>query len=158
MGRWFLAVCLTVMGATAGAQTMYKCGTTFSQTPCAPDAKEVRAAGVPQPVVAPPLPAATPQREAELAVKCHLALRDIPAWKDRESLRIEPPSRGREAVVRDINGVRRPVIPYYTTINARNSYGGYTGEKAAACYFDMAEERIVDLTTDRFNPAGGYLR
>lgn len=37
-------------------------------------------------------------------------------------------------------------MPWYSSVNGKNSYGGYTGEKWAVCYFDMQESRIVDMT------------
>lgn len=127
------------------AQTMYRCGSTFSQTPCGTDAKEVRAAGVGQPVIVPPVPPIDEARRATLARICTEVIKTIPAWKDRDSLRITPPTRSEVGVVREVGGRRIPVIPWDSQVNGRNSFGGYTGDKAATCYFDMAETKVVDL-------------
>ena len=36
-----------------------------------------------------------------------------------------------------------PSVVYTVTINAKNSYGGYTGNKVYACSFDLAEQSIL---------------
>lgn len=128
-----------------GAQTMYRCGSTFSQTPCGEGAREVRAAGVAQPVVAPPLAPIDGVRETDLAARCVHAIGSIPSWKDRESLKVSRPERATAGGVRDVDGRRLAVVPWYAQVNAKNSYGGYTGDKMANCYFDSTESRIVDL-------------
>jgi len=133
----------------AWGQTLYRCGNTFSQTPCGSEAKEVRAAGVAQPVVAPPLAPLTEARRSALQAVCIEAIRSIPGWKDRDSLRIAAPERGASGVARDVDGRRIAVVPWYGQVNAKNSFGGYTGDKMANCYFDSSESKIVDLYIQR---------
>lgn len=124
---------------------MYRCGSTFSQTPCGDGAREVRNAGVGQPVVPPPLEPIDAAREATLATMCMAAIRSVPAWKDRDSLKIERPQRGAAGVAREVNGRRMAVVPWYGHVNGKNSYGGYVGDKIANCYFDSSESRLVDI-------------
>ncbi|AVQ83806.1 hypothetical protein [Variovorax sp. PMC12] len=135
----------SVAVAGASAQTLYRCGNTFSQTPCGEGAREVRASGVAQPVVPPPLAPIDKKRETDLAARCIHAIRTIPSWKDRDSLKIAVPERATAGVARDVEGRRIAVVPWYGQVNAKNSYGGYTGDKMANCYFDSTESRIVDL-------------
>jgi hypothetical protein len=142
-------VLLATLAGGASAQTLYRCGNTFSQTPCGEGAREVRAAGVAQPVVAPPLAPIDVKRETDLAAQCLYAIRSIPAWKDRESLKISRPERATAGVARDVNGRRIAVVPWYAQVNAKNSYGGYTGDKMANCYFDSTESRIVDMFIEK---------
>jgi hypothetical protein len=142
-------VWLAASASGAAAQTLYRCGNTFSQTPCGDGAREVRAAGVAQPVVAPPLGPIDGVRETDLAARCVHAIRSIPSWKDRESLKVSRPERAAAGVARDVNGRRIAVVPWYAQVNAKNSYGGYTGDKMANCYFDSTESRIVDLYIEK---------
>lgn len=136
-------------GGSAWAQTMYRCGSTFSQTPCGEGAREVRAPGVAQPVVAPPLALIDAAREGELAAICMDAIRMLPAWKDRDSLKIARPQRAAAGTARDVNGRRMAVVPWYGHVNGKNSYGGYVGDKLANCYFDSTESRIVDIYIEK---------
>lgn len=145
----FLGCGLSIAGGAAEAQTMYRCGNNFSQTPCGDGAREVRAAGVAQPVVAPPLAPIDRVRETDLAARCLHAIRTIPSWKDRESLKISRPERAAAGVARDIDGRRIAVVPWYAQVNAKNSYGGYTGDKMANCYYDSTESKIVDLYIEK---------
>lgn len=87
-----VAILFTVTAPLASA--VYKCGSTYSQTPCSPDAKEIeihsgRASG------SSPTPK-TSLGQIEQNIKlCERALREIPDWKDRETLKISHIKRRR---------------------------------------------------------------
>lgn len=71
-------------------------------------------------------------------------IRNAQVWKDRASLQIDPPVRGQfTTIVKD--GKTQAVVQYLTTVNAKNSYGGYVGAKPAVCYVNAAETRVLSV-------------
>jgi hypothetical protein len=139
-----LLAALCIWPASALTQQMYRCGNTFSQQPCGPDATAIKSQGVLQP----PAPDVHGHGEKVERMKalCREALIRVPAWKDRDSLKIGPVHRG-SAEVRTIGGSPQVVRTYATTINSKNSYGAYEGEKAAACYVNEHETKVLDIFT-----------
>lgn len=130
------------------ASAVYRCGNTYSQTPCAPDAKEIEIhsgqASGPSPTPK------TSQAQIEQNIKlCERALREIPDWKDRETLKISPVKRALTTMNVDIKGQKREVIPYVSNINGKNSYGAYQGDKSVACFFDLKDENFLDYFIGR---------
>lgn len=151
MTRW-IAMVFVALAVTQGAhaQKLYRCGNTFSQIPCGADAQEMKAAGVPQPVPTSALEELTPERYAELRAICEAGVRSIPAWKDPDSVKIGAVRRGNRTIAMDFaSGRRRAVAPWFVTVNARNGFGGYGGEKVAQCYFDPAESKLLDVYVPR---------
>jgi hypothetical protein len=137
-----IALALSLLAASAaGAQTMYRCGNTFSQQPCGPAAVEIKAPGVPQPVV--DTIAADPAKTAAMQAACRDFLIRVPNWKDRDSVRVGEIQRGRLAQ-REISGKMTRVRLYGGFVNARNGYGGYGGDRVAVCWADEAETKILD--------------
>lgn len=67
--------------------------------------------------------------------------------KDPDSAKFTDVIRLSQAVVGlDIDtGIKFPGIAYTTSVNAKNSYGGYVGYKTYTCYFDLSEIRIRGL-------------
>ena len=150
MQRSFVIVLFAALAASsAHAQKMYRCGNTFSQVPCGQDAQEVRAAGVPQPVPTTTLAELTPERHAEVRAMCERGIRGRPAWKDPDSVTISTIRRAKRTEVVTLGGKRREIAPWYAAVNAKNSYGGYTGEKIVDCYFDAKEEALLDVYVRR---------
>lgn len=43
------------------------------------------------------------------------------------------------------SGQSFPAIAYTTSVNAKNSYGGYVGFKSYTCYFDLKEQEVRGL-------------
>ena len=160
------------------AQTIYKCGSTFSQTPCAPDAKKIEAkpavgidcgdykhmfsdackgksgsstvsnvaearAKMQKQIDAMP-PTVPPSPDVIEANKRACLARIMAMLKDPESARVGEVTRARGPEP-DYETARGwfPSISYTVTINAKNSYGGYTGGKPWACSFDLAEQEIL---------------
>lgn len=132
-----LAAALT---GAASAQTMYRCGNTFSQQHCGPDAKvmditppEVRRAS-----------AVTPEVVEANKRLCEFALRL--RMKDPESARITNVSRLGVQYYNIPN--TPPGVTYTALVNGKNSYGGYTGEDSKICIFSLDETKFVKVLGD----------
>jgi len=131
---------LCSLAALSSAQTMYRCGNTFSQQPCGQDAKEVAIQGVPQPRRLPPMPVdepASPEVVAAARSMCETAITG--QLKDPDSARFEAPIR---------LGLRRTpdgiiLRDYMIYVNAKNSYGGYTGSKRWTCSLNAKETAVL---------------
>lgn len=126
--------------AFASAQTMYRCGNTFSQQPCGQDAKEVAIQGVPQPRKVPPMPVdepASPETLAAARTMCEAAITG--QLKDPASAKFDAPIR--MGLRRTPDGV---ILRDYTVyVNAKNSFGGYTGAKRWTCSLNAAETSVL---------------
>lgn len=125
------------------ACAVYKCGSNYSQTPCSPDAKKIEIQSE-QPSGSSPTPKTSPAQIEQNIKLCERALREIPGWKDRESLKISTIKRALSTMNVDIKGQKREVIPYVSSINGKNSYGAYQGDRSAACFFDLKDEKFLD--------------
>ena len=175
-----ISVVLTsLVSAPVFAQTMYKCGNTFSQTPCAADAQKIEVkpstavdcsnyqhigteacrgkgsssniikeidaarAKVQQQIDSMP-PTLPPSAEVIEANKKRCISRIRAMLKDPESARIGEITRSAgPAPDYQTNLGWFPSITYTVTINAKNSYGGYTGAKTWGCSFDLQEKEII---------------
>jgi hypothetical protein len=85
-------------------------------------------------------------RVERLKLECATMLRTIPAWKDRDALKILGVDRDGFRTIRNEQN-SRVVVQYSALVNAKNSFGGYIGEKLAFCYSDASESRIVSVST-----------
>lgn len=130
------------MSGAAGAQTMYRCGNTFSQQPCGADAKEVNiapaVARLPKDVLPAPEVVERNKKLCEQVVRMRM--------KDPEGARITELKRV---------GVRRFDLPntptgvtYLLTVNGKNSYGGFTGEEPKICIFSLDETKFLQMLGD----------
>jgi hypothetical protein len=164
--------------APAHGQTVYKCGSTFSQTPCANDAKKIEVKpAVPidctdykhtfseacrgkstsngsnsvaeakakvQKQIDAMSPTVPPSSEVVEANKKRCLAKIVAMLKDPESARVGDVHRapGPEPDYETARGWS-PSISYTVSINAKNSFGGYTGSKTWACSFDLAEQEIL---------------
>lgn len=160
------------------AQTMYKCGNTYSQTPCAADAKKIEvkpAVGVDcsstnhmfsetckeksissgshnvaearakvQKQIDVMAPIVPPSADVVEENKKRCLTRIMAMLKDPESARVSEVSRA-SGPQPDYETARGwfPSISYTVSINAKNSYGGYTGSRLWACSFDLSEQEIL---------------
>ena len=147
--RFFAIAFLVLVAHSAHAQKMYRCGNTYSQTPCGAEAQEVKAAGVPQPIPTSTLPELSPGRHEEVRAMCERGIRMRPAWKDPDSVKISAIQRAKRTEVVTLAGKRQEIAPWYAGVNAKNSYGGYTGEKIVDCYFDAKEQVLLDVYVRR---------
>jgi hypothetical protein len=129
----------------ASGQTMYKCGSTFSQTPCGPDAQAIATQGVIQ-----PSGPADPIKVAAMKASCISFIKTVPRWKDPSSVVVEGPFRG-EAKTRTVAGRSALVREYLASANAKNSYGAMQGAKPYVCYANADETAILSL----YQPGSG---
>lgn len=169
---------VSLLGQTpALAQTLYRCGSTFSQTPCAADAQKIevkpatgldcsdynmftdvcRSKAAPSPandalaarakvqkqIEAMP-PFAPPAPEVIEANKKRCLARITAVLKDPETARVGEVSRA-NGPAPDYETARGwfPSIAYTVSVNAKNSYGGYTGSKTWLCSFDLSERELL---------------
>ena len=138
----FVLISIAVLAGPAGAQAMYRCGNSFSQELCGPDAKVVKGS-VPAPAAA-ESPADPVVVEGAKAA-CISKLKSDVAFKDPDSVRIGTVERQNLGEV-SFDGKRHLVRAYSMQVNARNSYGGYTGEQLFGCYLDPAESRVLKIS------------
>jgi hypothetical protein len=130
---------LLLVPAHPMAQPLYRCGNTYSQTPCAPDAQPVRVS----PGAAPDQPAGL--QGAELCAAEAPRLLGLP---DPYSARIESLTKGESEVIR-YAGQPIAAHKYHLTINARNAAGAYAGERPYLCYLSEDERRILKVSAAR---------
>jgi len=130
-----------VVASSASAQ-IYKCGNSFSQMPCGPDAKVIAApAHKDSPLPIPPDLPAAPDVVAKAKASCEQAVRQ--RMKDPESARIKDVRRGETASW--CRHGPEPVRYYWMTVNAKNSYGGYVGEQSYRCAMDINEQTVLGV-------------
>lgn len=111
----------------------------YQESPCPKDAKT----GV---LDVPQIKAGRAPEGEELERKknqCAEMIRHGVAWKDPDSVKLG-------AVIRVGPGLSLKaglgtVIRYGADVNAKNSYGAYTGKRSAFCEFDIAEKEIVNV-------------
>lgn len=130
------AVCVLLLvgpGAGAMAQPMYRCGNTYSQIPCDKAAEPVRV--FQDAKKAPP---------AGLRGK-ELCKASVPAsmnLKDPYSAKVETLGAPTPEVIKY---AEEPIVAkrYDVAMNAKNSYGAYTGIKVYFCYLSDDEMRLL---------------
>jgi hypothetical protein len=134
----FLAA-LAVLPASAVAQQLYRCGNTYSQTPCAIDAAPKKL-----PTVAAPDAPAGPQGK-ELCSSDGIKLLGLP---DPETARIGTVVKGGSEVIQYAG---KPTVArkYLMTVNAKNVYGGYEGDRVFQCFVSEDERRILKTGVHR---------
>ena len=127
--------------ALAQAQGVYRCGNSFSEQPCGPDAKVLQAPPVKLSSIRklPDTPPADSVIEANKQT-CAAAVRA--AMKDPDAARVGAARRS-GADVDYFNGRAFHVVTYFVNANGKNSYGGYTGDKLHICSFDPGETRLI---------------
>lgn len=68
------------------------------------------------------------------------------SWKDPESLRIGEVIPGKVAST-EVNGKRIRGRHFSVPVNAKNSYGGYTGEKILVCITSEDGQSVLKVST-----------
>ncbi len=117
------------------SQQLYRCGNTYSQTPCAPDAAPARISA-----------GAAPEQAAgssgkELCATEGVALMGFP---DPQSTRVQSVSKsGAEA----IQYAGKPIAArkYQITLNTKNEVGAYSGDRVYVCYLSEDERRVLKV-------------
>ncbi len=141
MNTRFLILALAIAGhaGPAAAQQMYKCGSTFSQTPCAPDA-----------VARPVQPSAPPDAAAGVTgyELCAAAARKMANSPEPETARIQPIGERRSEVIQYAG---KPIAThrYDLAIDAKTSYGVFSGLQPYACWLSEDQRRVLQFRSAR---------
>jgi hypothetical protein len=150
-----VALAMLVCATTSYAQKVYRCGSAYTATPCGSDARQINI-----PVASPVGPGASidfaaherklRQRvpdvqtsESQITANklaCVAGVRS--ALKDPDSAKFEPVTRTGSQISYE-NGLYVPRVHYAVNVNAKNSYGGYTGAKPWFCLFDALDAQLV---------------
>ncbi len=78
------------------------------------------------------------------AALCEAALRKAPAWKDPDSVQISDVVRVGFTTIQ-LHGTTLAVVRYSAMVEAKNSYGAYTGKKPAYCLLNGSESKVLDV-------------
>ena len=135
----FAAVALiTHMGAVS-AQQMYKCGSTYSQTPCGPDA-------APRPMSSGAAPDSPPGLSGYKL--CAAAARKYYSAPEPESARIQPMGQ-RKSEVLQYAGTTIAAHRYDLSIDAKTEYGVYSGMRPYSCWLSEDQRRLLQFALSR---------
>ncbi len=121
------------------SQQLYRCGNTYSQTPCAPDAASARiSAG------AAPAPAAGAVGK-DVCATDGVAMMNFP---DPESTRIRSVTKAGAEVIQYAG---KPIAArkYQLAINTKDRAGAYTGDRVYLCYLSEDERRVLKVDAMR---------
>jgi hypothetical protein len=133
----FSALLLSLCAATlpVQAQTMYRCGNTYSQTPCSADAKAAKVS-----------PGEAPDKAARLQgyELCAAAAPGKAATPEPESARVQPLGQ-RVSEVIQYAGQPLSTHRYDLTVDAKSQYGVYTGPVAYSCWVSEDQARILQF-------------
>lgn len=127
---------------TANGQTttIYRCGNAFSAVPCGEGEKKVfESNGIPD-----RSEAEYRERVALMKVMCREETMKRPAWKDTDSLKIS------EFEKKGFNAGTGPT--YHATVNAKNSFGAYTGPMRVICHANSMNNRVLKLEIEEREP------
>jgi hypothetical protein len=122
----------------ACAQKMYKCGSTFSQTPCGPDAA---AKTLPSGAAADSLPGLSGY---ELCV----AAAGKFSGPEPESARIQPLGERKSEVIQ-YAGKAMAAHRYDLAIDAKTQYGVYSGVRPYSCWLSEDQRRVLQFSAPR---------
>jgi hypothetical protein len=134
-----IAAGLTVASSLAGAQTMYRCGNVYSQTPCASDATTVKARGTAVADTAPGL------QGADLCTET--AVREL-GLDDGAPVRVASVTKAPADVIQYAN---QPTATrkYLVTIGVKNAAMVYEGPRTYACHLSEDERRVLKFGVRR---------
>ena len=117
---------------TVGGKTVYQ------DAPCAGDGQKVDTTS------AGPSNADVAAAACAAAALCETALRTVPHWKDADSVRISDVKRMGFTTTK-MHGTTLAVVRYGAMVEAKNSYGAYTGKKPAYCLLNGSETKVLDV-------------
>jgi hypothetical protein len=126
---------LMAVPTTGRSQVTYRCGNTYSQTPCAVDAK-------PSPITGTAAPDAAPGPTG--AQVCRSSAVDALRLVDPEAARIRSVVK---AGAQAIEYAGKPTVAhrYDMIINAKNLNGAYAGDRLFACFLSEDERRFLKV-------------
>jgi len=126
-------------GPTLLAQPMYKCGNTYSQTPCAPDAAAKRVYSGAAPAPAPGLSG---------YALCAAAAPKATGSPEPETARVRQIGERRAEIIQ-FAGQGTATHRYDLGVDAKTRYGVYSGEVAYACWVSEDQRRILQFSAAR---------
>jgi hypothetical protein len=130
-----LPACLGFSAMPSHAQALYKCGSTYSQTPCAPDAATPRLFKD-----ASPTAGTQPTGYALCAATAPAAA----AVLEPETARIRPLGQ-RVTEVIQYAGQSIPAHRFDLTIDSKNPYGVFTGPIPYSCWLSEDQARLLQF-------------
>ena len=135
----FIFAVLCAIPLHAPAQQLYRCGNTYSQTPCAPDATPARISAA-----AAPEPAAGASGKELCASEGVAQLR----FPDPESTRVQSVVKVGAEVIRYAD---KPIAArkFNLVINTKDGSGAYTGDRSYVCYLSEDERRVLKVDAAR---------
>lgn len=138
-GGVLVLACVSVWPGTLAAQTLYRCGNQYSQTPCAGDAKPARVPTGAAPDAAPGL-----HGKELCAVEAPKRL----GFADADSVQISLVERGKAEVIQYAD---RPLAAhqYIVTLRAKNAYGTYGDVQTYRCFVSEDEHRVLKVESVR---------
>lgn len=127
---WLLCACL--LTSSVAAQSIYKCGNTYSQNPCSDEQTPAR------------IHRDTATTPAGLSGKelCRSVVPHSVSLKDAYSARIDYVSNSSAEAI-TVYGESIVARRYDVAMNAKNSYGAYTGAKIYRCYLSIDGARLI---------------
>lgn len=139
--RTLLAMLALAGHAGLVSAQMYKCGNTFSQTPCAPDAVAKSAA-----------PSAAPDAAAAGVTGyelCAAAARKMVPSPEPETARIQPIGERRSEVIQYAG---KPIAThrYDLAVDAKTQYGVFSGLQPYACWLSEDQRRVLQFRSSRY--------
>ncbi|MBC7995088.1 MAG: hypothetical protein H7Z15_17805, partial [Rhizobacter sp.] len=120
-------------------QQLYRCGNTYSQTPCAPDAASARISAGAAPA---PAPGAVGK---DVCATDGVARMNFP---DPESTRIRSVTKAGAEVIQ-YAGKPMAARKYQLAINTKDHAGAYTGDRVYLCYLSEDERRVLKVDAMR---------
>lgn len=140
------ALCLAPLLASA---QIYKCGNSFSEVPCSPSVPEgskpnpaTQRTTAPRALPKPQDLPARPEATARMVELCEQEVRST--LKDPASATLRDARRG--GVETWCTKPQKQVRYYWMTVNAKNSYGAFVGEKPYRCAVDIGETTVLRVT------------
>lgn len=126
---------MVMCSGPAVSQQLYKCGNTYSQTPCAPDAKVKRVYAN----EAPDAPAGLTGYEL-----CAAGAPKISRSPEPESVRVQANGARRSEVIQ-YAGQPVAAFRYDLLVDAKTEYGVFTGLRPYACWLSEDQRRILQF-------------
>lgn len=135
MVKWKLSISFVVLCCASVQAEIYKCSIdgvdTFSQVPCAEDAKPI--------IVTPPARLSSDTvSAAELIDQCVAYFKRAGDFKDPDSIKVEGHYLD---WLQDDSGARRVL---QIKVNAKNSYGAYTGGEYRPCFLNYNGTKMTE--------------
>lgn len=124
----------------SGAQTMYRCGSTYSQTPCAPDAKTVRGMASPDGANG-----ASPGAGADL---CSVEATRTLGVQQAQGLRVDSVTKGPSKAI-EYAGQTLMARTYRVSMSYRELSGMFVSASPAVCYLSEDERRVLSVKVER---------